>query len=407
MLALTQQQAADRLNVQPSSLSNWEREARAISIDLASIDDALKGEGVLESLLWAARTPEGLEPGHVWTKVFPGESCPVWAWIRGTTPTIFLEAEWGVARIDTMLEPGPNGFFITVGASVPDSPVVVHLSEPGWADFGRGELPDEIPGAQILPAVSIFSASSADGRFMEYFRSHMQAELADGDDGVLESVKRFATDRSRRQPVVEPQKSWPVSEHGLDPVDRQRFATLRQARDLSRTELAKRVSAATGSPVSRDTVRRFEIDLGQPHDPLLPVALDHVLGADGRLAALELKAGRGPASIGMPPFWRGPIWLAFEAPDDTTAVLHRNRWKRELPLSGSMLVSTHWFEPDVPLRIDVPDGVSWQVGVGQRPAAEPIDQNWEPISVEEAQDAASKTQAAISTAAEREQGSEG
>ncbi|MEL7158734.1 MAG: helix-turn-helix transcriptional regulator, partial [Actinomycetota bacterium] len=287
VLDLTQQQAADRLNVQASALSHWERDARAISIAPDTIDEALEGQGVLRSLLWAANTPDGLDPGHLWTKVFPGPSAPVWVWIRSPASKIFLQAEWGVARIDTVLEPGPNGAFITVGASVPDSPVVLYMSEPGWADFGWGELPQAMPGAPVLAAVSMFSASSADGRFMEFFRSHVQAELADPSsprprlaEVVPESIERFVADRTRREPVKEPHKNWPVHAEGIDAVDRQRFARLRQARGLSRTEMARRVTKLTDTAVSRDTIRRFEKDVGKPHDPMLPVALDHALGAD-------------------------------------------------------------------------------------------------------------------------------
>lgn len=409
VLGLTQQQAADRLNVQASALSHWERDARAISIDLAAADEALDGGHVLRDLLWAANTPRGLEPGHLWTQVFPGPSAPVWVWIRTPASKIFIQAEWGVARIDTVLEPGPNGAFITVGASVPDSPAVLYLSELGWADFGHGELPPDMPGAPVLSPVADFSASSADGRFMEFFRSHLQAQLADPstpgprlDEVVPGSIKRFIADRTRREPVKEPHKTWPVHARGIDAVERERFARLRQARGLSRTEMASRVAELTNTAVSRDTIRRFELHVGRPHDPMLPVALDHALGAGGRLATLEIRSGSGPASISLPPYWRGPIWLSFDGPDDeVVALLHRKNWRRLLPISGTTLVSVHWFEPDVPLRIDVDRRVGWRVGVGRRADAEPIDQNWEPASVDVAQEAASKTHEAIIAAAER------
>lgn len=419
VLALTQQQAADRLNVQPSSLSNWERDARAISIDLDDLDEALKGEGVLRGLLWASRTPEGLEPGHLWTRVFPGPSCPVWVWIRGSSPKVFIQAEWGVARIDTVLELGPNGAFVTVGASVSDSPVVLYLSEPVWADFGYGELPDQVPGAPVLPAVSIFSASSADGRFMEFFRSRLQAEVTDPktnraslSEVVPDSIKTFVATRGPREPVTEPHKNWPINAEGIDAVERQRFARLREARQMSRAAVALRLSTLTDTEVSRDTVRRFEIDVGKPHDPMLPVALDHVLGADGRLGVLEIRSGQGLGTVKFPPYWRGPIWLAFDpsqAESDAKflAVLHRGRWRRDLVITGPMLLAVHWFDPEVPLRIEVADGMTWRVGVGRRSGATSIDQNWEPSSVDIAEDAVLKAQEAIMTAAERDRRPQG
>lgn len=406
VLGLTQQQAAARLNVQPSSLSNWERATRGISIDLQTVDAALNGEGVLAGLLWAYGTPQGLDAGHLWTKVIPGESGPVWLWLRTTTPTVALEAEWGVARVDTTVELGANGVFLTVGASVPDSPVVIHLSEPGWADFGRGELPSVMPDAPVLPAIAMFEASSASGKFMKLWRQNLATKLSSGSDEIVDlakqiprSVSSYVASNGVRS--TRPPKRWPPQPEGIDAVERRAFARLRKARDLSLIHLADCLAERTDVDVSRDTLRRFEIDVGQPHDPMLPVALDHVLGADGRLAVLEIRASRGSATTSFPPYWRGPVWIDFTVPDGGTDVaLHRGRWNRKLSLEESSLVSLHWFDPTIPLRIDADDEVHWHAGVGRRAGAQPVDQNWEPTSVDTAQQALSETEQAILRAAD-------
>lgn len=409
VLHLTQQEAAERLNVRSSALSNWERGTRTISVDLAEIDDALKGEQVLEGLLWAYRTPEGLDPGRVWTKVFAGPSQPVWLWLRSPAAKLWFEGEWGVARMETELQLGPNGAFITVGASIADSPVVVHCSEPTWADFGYGELPGDVPGAPVVSAVSMFGRSSADGQFMQLFSSDIANKYSSGEPDVLDladaspkAIVSYVHDQSLPAAEKPVPRRWPPSPEGIDGVDRERFAALRRARGLSRMTLADRLADLTGIDVSRDTLRRFETDVGRPHDPMLPVALDHALGAGGRLAVLEIRAGSGSDVVMLPSFWRGPIWIELENERGSgEVVFRRGNWHRELSFSGKTLVSAHWFEPSVPFRITTEGTTRWRLGVGRRAGAEPADQNWAPATINAAQEGLAETEQAIFTAVDR------
>lgn len=402
---LTQQQAAERLNVQPSALSNWERGTRTISLPLDNVDSALKGDGALQGLLWSFGTPTGVEPGRVWTKVFAGPSAPVWLWLRAASGPIELAAEWGVARIETALDIGPNGAFVTVGASIPDSPVVVQASEPVWADFGWGELPEQLPGAPVIPAVSLLIPSSADGAFMQMFSSNLAARLvADArDPGSLAgqlpaSALGFAQPGSRGQPLL----LWPSAPEGIDAVERARYTRLRRARRLSLSGLSDRLARTTDVEVGRDTLRRFETDIGQPHHPMLPVALDHALGADGRLAMLQIRSGRGSGAVRFPPYWTGPVWLSLSGPGGEAAVtLQRGKWLRAVSFDADTLVSFHWFDPTVPFRIDADSTVSWAVGIGRRAGAAAIDQNWAPDSYEVAKDAVESVEQVMLTAADR------
>lgn len=409
---LTQQQAAERLNVQPSALSNWERGTRAISLDLEDVDSALKGDRALHGLLWGFGTPGGLEPGRVWTKVFAGPSAPVWMWIRSAEPRIELAAEWGVARLETTLELGRNGAFITNGVSVPDSPVVIQTDQPVWIDFGWGELPPDVPGAPVIPAVTLLIPSSADGAFMHMFRTNLAARLqADADDpaGLAGQLPASALDFARPTGQrCEPPLLWPPTPEGIDAVERARYTRLRTARGLSLPGLSERLARTTDVEASRDTLRRFETDVGQPHHPMLPVALDHALGAEGRLAVLQIRASRGQGAVHFPAYWRGPVWLALTAGGpvgrgaDGHIVLQRGKWQRTVSLpEAESLVSFHWFDPSVPLRVEAAEGISWAAGVGRRAGAVPIDQNWAPSSYEVARDAVKIVEQAILAAADR------
>ena len=409
VLGLTQQEAAERLNVRPSALSNWERGTRAISIDLSDLDDALKGEQTLAGLLWGFSTPQGLDPGRVWSKVFPGRSRPVWLWLRSPSTEVSFEGEWGVARLEADFQVGPNGLFVTVGASIADSPVVVHLSEPGWADFGYGELPKTIPGAPIVDAISTFRRSSADGPFMDMFSSSLASKLSAGTREALDladvapqAVSSYV-EHSDRSPAVRPiPKRWPPEPEGIDIVERTRFARLRRARGLSLIAMADRLIERTHIDVGRDTLRRFETDVGQPHDSMLPIALDHVLGAEGRLAVLELRSGSGSDTVALPSFWRGPMWVQLhDEAGNGHVVLRRGRWHREVTFKGETLVSAHWFDPKVPFRIVAKPSTRWVVGVGRRAGAQPVDQNWVPTSVDTAQEGLAETEQAIFDALDR------
>jgi hypothetical protein len=117
---------------------------------------------------------------------------------------------------------------------------------------------------------------------------------------------------------------------------------------------------------------------------------------------LELKSGRGSGTAVFPPYWRGPFWVQIE--DDRghgRLVFRRGKWQRELSFTGPTLVSAHWFDPSVPLQIDADSTTRWVAGVGRKPGAEAIDQNWVPISVDVAQQALAETEKAIFTAIER------
>lgn len=403
---LTQKEVATRLNVRSSALSNWERGTRAISFDLAEIDTALEGGNALEGLLWGFGSPKGLDPGRLWTQVFPGPSRPVWVWIRSQATDVSIEGEWGIARFETDAQIGGNGFFVTVGASLPDSPVILQLSEPGWACFGSGELPAVIPEASVVPAVSMMRRSSADGPFMELFSSSLASKVASGSPEVDEitnaapnAVESYLVDGPSERAVP---KMWPPRPEGIEAVERARFAKLREAKGLSLAAMAERLTRMTGTEVGRDTLRRFETDVGQPHDPMLPVALDHALGAGGRLAVLELRSGEGPGTVMFPPYWRGPVWFRFkDQSGNGLVVLRRGDWHRELTFDTQALVSAHWFEPQVPLRVVANPSTSWAVGVGRLSGTQTIDQNWVPTRVDVAQQAVVDAEQAIFEALDR------
>ncbi|MFV0258679.1 MAG: helix-turn-helix domain-containing protein [Acidimicrobiales bacterium] len=398
VLGVSQKQAAARLSTGPTALSNWEAGTRDISIGLDRLDEELGGDGVLSGLLWAYGTCEGLDADTIWTNVFPGPSRPVWMWIRNTEPTIRLESEWGLFRLEADVELPPNGLFVTLGGSVSESPIVVKMSQPGWADFGEGALPQDIPGALVVDAIDLAQPSTAAGMFMDMFSAVMAERIrheatssghtVDGSPGD-QLFSRFDSRPTRRP------HPWPELPTESAPSSRTRFDQLRRARRLSLTATVVRLADQTGIRIGRDTLRRFETGRGRPLDQLLPVGLDHVLGGMGLLAHQVIRSSRGPGVIWFPHFWRSPIWLEFDGPPDDAVELHWGGWQRRLVVGPPTLVVSHYCEPSSALRIVAGTDTRWSAGVGRRPGALPINHGWVPSSVDDAREATERTSNAL------------
>ncbi|MEL6984994.1 MAG: hypothetical protein AAFO29_21365, partial [Actinomycetota bacterium] len=120
------------------------------------------------------------------------------------------------------------------------------------------------------------------------------------------------------------------------------------------------------------------------------------------------KAGHGDGVVGFPPYWVGPFWIEFTRvePEEEGSVepatafpakvlLQRGNFRREVELDGPRLVSAHWFDPAVPIRITAPPEIQWTVGVGRRARADAIDQGWAPITMNVAQQAVTEIEEAI------------
>ena len=413
----SQRTLASRLGTRPTAVSNWENGSRAISVEWQHrLDEALQAGGAVADLLWALGSTAGLEPRHGWSHTFDGPSNPVWGWIRSPSPTVKLEGEWGLFALAVELDLGPNGAFVTVGSSVSASAVVGRLSEPGWIDFGRGELP-AVPGATVVDGLDVVVPSSSQGVFEERFsadvadrfaRSHAR-EMARASRQAPETLetflRRFTRTAADRYRVAGP---WPPVPDHFDAADRARFHQLRLARSLSLSETVARLAAETGLEISRDALRRFETGASRSPRMLLPVALDHVLRASGQLAVVELKAGRGRGTVQLPPFWRAPTWLAFDRPDSAAAAdpeggpvhhqaiqLRWGDWGKELLLPLPALVMLHYAESGHPLRVDTDPEVTWTAGLGRRSGAVHIDQGWVPASLEVLQRAVADTERAL------------
>jgi hypothetical protein len=386
------------------------------SLDVDRIDEALEADGVLAGWLWAFDTPLGLEPRHVWSMVYPDPPTPVWMWIRSPETTVVVEAEWGLYRFEADVELGENGLLVTVGASIAETPVVVHLSTPGWVDFGRGDVPADVPGAPELDPVPLMEPSSATGDFSQILTSNIKKrfaesplpEVAELGPGVRRPVESLVDATPHFQTRGDGNcGTWPPTSDGVVSAARSRFTVLREARGLSLAEASQRLAESTDTVASKDTLRRFEADIGLPHDRLLPVALDHALGAVGHLTVAETATGTGSGTARVPGYWSGPTWIEFwtETDDENTttdsvagsagriADLSWGNWRRSIVGQLPLLVICH--ASMAPLRIAADPAIHWTVGVGRRVGAIPINHGWLPDSIDTTQDALTDYQRAL------------
>lgn len=243
--------------------------------------------------------------------------------------------------------------------------------------------------------------SSAGGDFgrllsstiVERFENEPPHEIAQLPQDVAKSVEGFL-DHAEQPGGVSATETWPAVREGIDQLDRSRFRQMRQARRLSYVDVTQRLAEHTGIKVGKDTIRRFEAGTGQPHQPMLPIALDHVLGGNGRLVLAEISSRSGPGSVSIPEFWQAPVWISFEGGGvGFVAELHWGSWKRRIEGPLPSLVISH--SAMAPLRVVVEPKVRWTVGVGRRNGAVPINHDWVPSSVDTANEALTTYQEAL------------
>ncbi|MGI9597834.1 MAG: helix-turn-helix domain-containing protein [Acidimicrobiales bacterium] len=411
---LSQRQLAEELGVARTAVTNWERGSRMASIDADRIDEAMKADGVLAGWLWSFDTPAALDPRLVWSTVYPGASSPVWMWVRSPQASIGIQAEWGMYRFEGDIELGENGLLVTVGVSIEASPVAVLLSGPGWVDFGRGEVPPNVAGAPVVDAVDMVMPSSASGVFTELLATNIAKQFEDAELPEIARLRDEALkpDETFLKGVAQPAK--PDESDGGDGLssdgsedergrrDRARFTRMREARQLSLAETSQRLASMTTTTAGKDTLRRFEANIGEPHDPLLPAALDHVLGAEGHLALVEISSGSGTASVSVPRYWQGPVWIDFRTTEPDSfesgwiAELQWGNWHRLIEGELPQLIVNH--AALIPLRILAAPEIEWTAGLGRRPGAKPINHGWVPDSIDTTQQALSTYQDALLTA---------
>ena len=424
---LSQRQLAERLGVARTAVTNWEANSRMASIDAERIDVAMGADGVLAGWLWSFDTPEGLDPRRVWSYVYDGPSTPVWMWVRSTRPSVGIEAEWGMYRFEGRFEIGRSGMLVTVGVSIEGAPVVAQLSAPGWIDFGRGEVPDDLRGLPVVDALDHFTHSSASGDFTDLLSSNIAqrlgsltpseiANLSDEDrralESFLDSLDEAAAShgsgwragpghpcwrappprggpttpgcgRPASCPWPTPRNCWPAT-----PGPRRARTPSAGSKPGSAgptTRCCPWPSTTSSAPTATWPTRRSPPAPARARWPSRPTGRHRSGSASSRQTTgpwhppppRRATAGLGPA----PGVASG------------SAELRWGSWRRRV--TGTVPLSVICHSSMVPLKITAEPGVSWTAGVGRPAGASPINHAWTPDSLATTQEALRTYQQAL------------
>jgi len=355
---------------------------------------------------------------------------PVWAWIRpaealggGELTKVRGQVTWGPLTLRIEAECGPNGVFVTCPTSSPHPAARVQLDEPGWVDFGRGQLPPAWMGGSDQSGLNAWSAWTGcsvvrptaallavgkicamvavvgnelgrRGGGREALAQHLKSLVA----GAAHLVNVVAAATGREDPDVIDATGDPLPE-GATHADRvdarfgKRQKDFRDARHISQAEAAKVAQELLSAhhllgdrKVTKDMIQAYEEGTSVPRNRLLLAALDRLYGADGSTCFVEVTAtrfeSRGTSAsdlqlwqVAFPSFWVGPVCLVAHSPSadsgDTGRLgLRWDAWANDLLVRHGKAISTRQDEPGgPPLQVLLEPGWQLLAFVGEHPAA--------------------------------------
>ncbi|HEY8548271.1 MAG TPA: helix-turn-helix transcriptional regulator [Acidimicrobiales bacterium] len=410
---LTQKEVSARIHLASHTpLCEWENGARPVPIErLRELDDAYGAGGALVDLALALGTPRAVPPRTVWSHNFSGRG-PVWMWLRPPPGSrrVRAVARWAAFAYDCDEVTGERGLFCTSRTSMPNPALSVTLPEPGWVDFGEGELPpalglrqvDVMPGCRVVG-----DGHSPAGLVAPAVVDRFLTDPAFADDvvqffGTSPEVVRhvFGTRRGWDRIDDLTGSRWRDRTPPVGPlVSGDEHRRMREGRGLSQHDAAvlatellpdERDRRGRRRTVTVDNIRGVEQGR-RPRRRYLRSRLDRVYRADGRTGTEAVPARRtggtgagtrtraGTYVFDIPAFWVGPVWFAVEAGDDSPAVV-RIDWRdihKEVRVAGRVVVTCRQPSgPQHPFTVTCPPGWTVTGGMGWMPGAEDVNLGW-------------------------------
>lgn len=305
-----------------TTVSEWEsgHVARIPTAAVSGIDDALGAGGAFTDLLRARSTPHSMAAATSWQWNLPEENGPVWVWIRPDRAVRAVRAivSAGPALPEVMVP--PNGLIITSPASAPGLLVNVELEAPGWADIGRGVLPEWLPVAQVPLKEILGTTLDPSDPIRVLLAENLRRALRQSGRGLADLTAFLGHDGIAQAlgEVPGPQPHNPSSQPILRRYDSIGGPLLRSIRERRGLSLKGALTLIADLPFhnervpSRSTLERLEQGgLVPPGNKLVP-RLDMVYKSDGNLTCMVLGRGEGRGSILLPPYWVGPVWVELE-----------------------------------------------------------------------------------------------
>lgn len=407
-------QVARALGFVPAAITNWEKGDRgrrpAAFVDMVEKYARALGLGshefdALVGLWRAAGSTRVAQPRAEWAHNYAGPSGPVWAWVRSRSDHRFAgTAQWGPFQTPLEVPASGEGVIIQAPTSVPNPPFTITLSEPGWADFGEGYVPEQVAmrlGVTYLRASTfigpqmVYPLSDPDYRHLQpTIREAAQLATRLGLRWVLGHNRspRHALDGGEVEATLSPgatifDELGLVSQLLVSPASAQE---IREARGMSRAAAAERASHyEPQNRITANMIEALEYSGRIPSPPRVLARLDTVYQMDGRFGVdrtfhfVTHGVGSGGIhSVNFSSYWRGPVWVQARN-DDPLAIcaveLNWGPWRRRQRLQSGGVLTTRKATTDAPpLRVRVPSGWRIVAGLGAIPTALDVNQGWYP-----------------------------
>jgi transcriptional regulator with XRE-family HTH domain len=429
----------------PNNLSQWENGSRnphpvmvrrlGVALGLSPDEqDALLG-------LWrAAGSVVALPPRIRWEHNYQPESDrkhhsaaqggPAWVWLRCASGAdkVSVSVGWGPWGEDIRLPATRSGMLASAPFSLPNPPIQVTFSQPSWADFGSGKIPQGV--SDRLQIQRFVAANLAHGRLDDppELSAVEEAEVKHGLDGMKwlgeskvnilwQQIKpRLGAMRPSKEPrplqgatIVQTNWTEPLRTDATgDLIDQflqtpaQIKAIRKNGRNLSAEAAAQAVNNANlvgeDDVVSSNQIENLERRGTIPTSSRIIARLDYVYGMDGYLGIERVFSSRsmktqvnkdGQWTIRFPEFWIGPIWLQLRAPkrlsDEGGEVqldLQWGPWRRLQMVRDATVVTTRKSTPENDVLLVRPlKGWNLIAGTGLVPGAIDINGYWYPVSL--------------------------
>lgn len=358
------------------------------------------------------------------------EGGPAWIWFRCVPGqrAVSVSAGWAPWGEDFIVPATRSGMLASAPASLPNPPVQITFSTPGWADFGNGVVPEGITDA--LEMKTFAAMTWPRGRFAD------PPELDEAEEAkvkpYLKGMQWFSETRihvlwqqvkphlgaMRPSNKVQPLEGAKVLQTGwtetLRTDDRGELADQllqtpeqikrirRIGRGMSAEAASQAVSAAEvageGDQITANQIETLERSGTLPKSARIIARLDHVYHLDGYLgiervfssATTKARVDKnGLWSIRFPDFWIGPVWLQFRAPEVPgkesavgTLDLYWGRWRRlQLVGHGTVVTTRKAAASGEMLKVRLPQRWNLVAGTGAVPGAIDINHDWYPVSL--------------------------
>jgi hypothetical protein len=391
----TQSQVAKTLFTTKSVISMWESAERGLTFQhLYALDRCYGAGGALAGIALAMGTPSGLAARTSWVHNPQGDAGTVWAWCRPGDGHrhMSVRVRWGAFAFECSSDCGDQGIFLTSPVSMPNPPAWVDLEEPGWVDFGRGEIPEQlgIPTFDALSGMRVATGGHSPAGLVAphivdcFITSPAFAQaVVNFFAGPAEVIRQVFSTTDGRKAVLDLTNGRPPAK-AHQPFSGEQWCRLRQARCLSRRDTAEQVTALMpGQPVTDDQIELLEKG-GNPQRRFLRSRLDRVYRADGHTSVEEVKASRTkPFTFTFPGYWIGPVWFTFSS-QHTASTRAELRWgesyKQMQVEPGTTVTCRKPTEEPVPFVVVCPNGWGVTGGMGQRPDAWDVNWGWSNVN---------------------------